>query len=261
MPPPDLDPATLSSVDQAAAALRDARRILVFTGAGISTESGIPDFRGPQGLWKKVDPNRFTIQNYVRDPEVRKDSWRMRSDSPGFTAEPNAGHFAIVELEKLGRVSCLVTQNVDGLHHAAGSNPDLIIEIHGTMREVVCLRCGDRGPMGPVIERVRSGEEDPQCKLCGGMLKSATISFGQNLIEDDLERAYREAEQADAVLAAGSTMSVVPAAYIPMQAVRRGAPMVIVNAEPTEQDELAAVVERGMTGQVLPALVEHLRTS
>ena len=182
----------------------------------------------------------------------------MRADHPSRQAEPNAGHYAVVELERLGRMSCLVTQNVDGLHLAAGNDPELIVEIHGNMREVMCLSCGERAPMERAIARVQAGEEDPPCRSCGGILKSATISFGQNLIESDLERAYFEAERCDAVLAIGSTLSVTPAAYIPLTAVRSGHPMVIINAEPTEMDNLAAVVIRAQIGEVLPDLVDRL---
>jgi NAD-dependent deacetylase len=226
----------------------------VFTGAGISTESGIPDFRGPQGLWKQMDPRRFTLQNYTRDPEVRRESWERRAAGT-WAGEPNAGHRAIVDLERRGKVSCLVTQNIDGLHQAAGSDPALVIEVHGTMRDAVCLACDWRGPMAPVLERVRAGEADPPCRDCGGILKSATISFGQNLVEADLQRAYDAAEQCDVVLVAGSSLTVVPAVYIPLAAARAGARFILVNMEATAHDSKADVVIRGKTGEVLPALV------
>ena len=232
---------------------------MVFTGAGISTESGIPDFRGPDGLWKRVDPKLFTLQRYVSDPESRKTSWRMRLENPALTASPNAGHEAIVELEKMGKLSCLVTQNIDGLHQAAGSDPALVIEIHGTIHEVGCLSCGERAPMERALVRVRAGEEDPPCRTCGGILKSATISFGQNLVQDDLQRAYNEAERADLVLVAGSSLSVTPAAYIPLAGAQSGAKMVIVNGEATEHDASADIVIRGRTGTVLPELVRRAR--
>jgi NAD-dependent protein deacetylase/lipoamidase len=242
-------------IAEASEVLQRTSRVLVFTGAGISTESGIPDFRGPNGLWKRVDPKLFTLQRYVSDPESRRQSWKMRLENPSFSAQPNAGHRALVDLEKLGRMSCLVTQNIDGLHQAAGTDPRLVIELHGTIHEVVCLSCKWRGPMLVVLERVRAGEEDPACEACGGILKSATISFGQNLVAEDLDRAYSEASVADAVLVAGSSLSVVPAVYVPLAAVRHGAPMVIVNNEPTEYDNLAEVVINAPTGEVLPDLI------
>ena len=158
-----------------------ATRILVLTGAGISTDSGIPDFRGPSGVWTK-NPSAeklSNLQTYMAEPEVRARAWQSRVQSPTWTAGPNAGHSAVSRLVGTGRVILVVTQNIDGLHQAAGTDPSLIVEIHGTMHEVECMSCGDRGPMSGALERVRAGEEDPPCLACGGILKSATISFGQ----------------------------------------------------------------------------------
>jgi NAD-dependent deacetylase len=236
--------------------LREARRVLVFTGAGISTESGIPDFRGPNGLWTRVDPSRYTIQNFVADPEVRRESWQNRLHSPLEEARPNAGHRAVVELEQLGKVRIVVTQNIDGLHQLAGSRD--VIELHGTTREAACLSCRRRLPIATVLDRVREGDVDPHCELCGGLLKAATISFGQALIEADLLRAHAEASACDLCLAAGSTLSVWPAAGVPLEARRSGAPLVIVNDGDTELDDAASAVIRGRTGEVLPALVAGL---
>jgi NAD-dependent deacetylase len=236
--------------------LREARRVLVFTGAGISTESGIPDFRGPNGLWTRVDPSRYTIQNFVADPEVRRESWQNRLHSPLEEARPNAGHRAVVELEQLGKVRIVVTQNIDGLHQLAGSRD--VIELHGTTREAACLSCRRRLPIATVLDRVREGDVDPHCELCGGLLKTATISFGQALIEADLIRANAEASACDLCLAAGSTLSVWPAAGVPLEARRSGAPLVIVNDGDTELDDAASAVIRGRTGEVLPALVAGL---
>lgn len=229
-------------------------RTLVFTGAGVSTESGIPDFRGPHGLWKRVDPKLFTIQRYVSDPEVRRQSWQLRLESEAWSAEPNPAHRAIAALELTGVAPTVVTQNIDGLHQAAGSGD--VIEVHGTIHEVVCLGCGARGPMRPVLDRVEAGEEDPACERCGGILKSATISFGQNLDPDVLDRALRLAESAEVCLAVGSTLSVTPAAYVPMRTVESGGRLVIVNEEPTELDHLAALRLDGRAGTLLPRLVE-----
>jgi NAD-dependent deacetylase len=234
-----------------------AERVVVLTGAGISTESGIPDFRGPQGVWTR-DPQAekmATIQHYVADPEVRKRAWQSRLHSPAWTAEPNAGHRALVVLERRGKLHTLITQNVDGLHVKAGSDPARIVEIHGTMREVVCLSCDERAPMERALARVRAGEADPPCRSCGGILKSATISFGQGLVREDLMRAQRAAEACDLLLAVGTTLAVFPVAGVVPLAKEAGARLVIVNAEATAMDDLADAVLRGSIGQILPRLV------
>jgi NAD-dependent deacetylase len=234
-----------------------AQRIVVLTGAGISTDSGIPDFRGPQGLWTK-DPQAekmATLQHYVADPEVRKRSWRDRLASPAWTAKPNAGHLALVALERRGTLDTLITQNVDGLHQMAGSSPDRVVEIHGTMREVTCLACGQRAAMERALARVRAGEEDPPCRTCGGILKSATISFGQGLVQEDLLRAQRAAERCDLMFTVGTKLSVYPVAGVVPIAKEAGARVVILNAEPTDMDRLADAVLRGQISQLLPRLV------
>jgi NAD-dependent deacetylase len=234
-----------------------ASRVVVLTGAGISTESGIPDFRGPQGVWTR-DPQAekmATLQHYVADPEVRKRAWQSRLHSPAWTAEPNAGHRALVVLERRGKLHTLITQNVDGLHAEAGSDPARIVEIHGTMREVVCLSCDERAPMERALARVRAGEADPACRSCGGILKSATISFGQGLVREDLMRAQRAAEACDLLLAVGTTLAVFPIAGVVPIAKEAGARLVILNAEPTAMDDLADVVLRGSIGRALPRLV------
>lgn len=240
--------------------LADARRVTVLTGAGISTESGIRDFRGPDGLWTK-DPlaeKTSQIQYYLSDPEVRKAAWRGRVETFGRTLEPNDGHRALVDLERSGRLDTLLTQNVDGLHHAAGSDPARIVEVHGTVREYVCLDCGDRGPIAVALDRVRAGEDDPPCRICGGILKSATISFGQGLVVADLERADQAARHCDLLLALGTTLAVHPIADVVPLAASHGARIVIVNQERTEMDDLADAVIRGPLGEVLPALVADL---
>lgn len=240
--------------------LRAARRVVVLTGAGISTDSGIPDFRGPQGVWTK-DPaaeKSSHIDHYLGDPEVRRRAWRTRAASPTWSAQPNAGHRAIVDLERSGRLSCLITQNIDGLHQAAGSDPALVVEVHGTMREVACLSCGDRMPMARALERVAAGEDDPACKRCGGILKSATISFGQSLVTADLERADLAARSCDLLLAVGTTLSVYPIAGVVPLAAASGADVAIVNGEPTAMDDLADLVILGSISEVLSAAVDGL---
>ncbi|MGH9212793.1 MAG: SIR2 family NAD-dependent protein deacylase [Acidimicrobiales bacterium] len=233
-----------------------AQRIVVLTGAGISTESGIPDFRGPNGVWTK-DPaaeRRATLQHYMADPEVRRAAWRNRLDHPARGAEPNAGHKAIVALERQGKLDTLITQNIDGLHHAAGSDPGLIVEVHGNIREVMCMDCGERAPMERALDRVRAGEDDPPCRTCGGVLKSATISFGQSLVTEDLVRADAAARRCDLLLAVGSTLSVYPIADVVPIAKAGGARVVIVNGEPTAMDYLADAVIQAAIGEVLPRL-------
>lgn len=231
--------------------------MVALTGAGISTESGIPDFRGPNGVWTK-NPGAeklSTLSHYMGDPAVRVESWKQRVDHPAWVAKPNAGHLALAELERKGHLQCLVTQNIDGLHLDAGSAPATTIEIHGTMREVVCMSCGETAAMQRALDRVRAGEADPPCRSCGGILKSATISFGQGLVAEDLERAQAAAGSCDLFLAIGTSLGVYPAASLPAIALRAGARLVIVNGEPTPFDGEADAVLRDAIGEVLPRLV------
>ena len=233
-----------------------AQRIVALTGAGISTDSGIPDFRGPQGVWTRnpAAEKLSTLQHYLADPEVRKTSWQMRVASPAWTAQPNPGHLALLALERRGKLHALVTQNIDGLHLRAGHSAERVIEVHGTLHEVTCWGCGWRGPMQPVLERVRAGEEDPPCDTCGGILKSATISFGQALEPAVIERALRVAGEADLLLAIGSSLQVYPVAGAVPLAHEAGARVVIVNAQPTPYDDIADAVLRDPIGTVLPRL-------
>ena len=233
-----------------------AQRIVVLTGAGISTDSGIPDFRGPQGVWTRnpAAEKQSTIQNYLADKEVRKAAWRGRLEHTAWTARPNRGHEALVTLERRGKLHALITQNVDELHQIAGNSPDKVIEVHGTIRRVMCWQCGERAPMEKALARVRAGEEDPACRSCGGILKSDTISFGQALVPEVIDQAMTAAGEADLLLAIGSTLQVYPVAGAVPLAKRAGAKVVIVNAEPTGMDELADAVLRGSIGEILPAI-------
>ncbi len=244
-------------IEAASAVVSAASRVVVLTGAGISTDSGIPDFRGPQGVWTKNPEaeKMATIQNYMADPEVRKAAWRDRLMHAAWSAEPNTGHQALTQLERGGTLDLLITQNVDGLHQKAGTTPDRVVEIHGTLREVMCMNCGDRFPMEHALDRVQDGEEDPECRECGGILKSATISFGQSLVQRDLLRAHAAAQTCDLMLAVGTTLAVYPIAEVVPVASRAGARVVIVNGSPTEMDDLADVVVRGPIGEILPRLV------
>ena len=233
-----------------------AERIVALTGAGISTESGIPDFRGPNGVWTRnpAAEKLSTLQNYLADPEIRKASWRSRLDHPAFGAQPNAGHLALARLERRSKLHALITQNIDGLHARAGNSPQKIVEVHGNVHGVVCFGCGWKGPMQQVLERVRAGEEDPHCTRCEGILKSDTISFGQALVPEVIDRAMRVAEETDLMLAVGSTLQVYPVAHAVPMAKSSGARVVIINNQPTQFDALADALVRAPIGQVLPAI-------
>jgi len=251
-----------TQVAQVAAWIAQAGRseITVLTGAGISTESGIPDFRGPSGVWTR-DPSaqrRSDIGAYVGDPHLRREAWAARLEHPAWSARPNPGHHALLALERTGRLRALVTQNIDGLHQAAGHQADRVIEIHGTMHEIECLSCAWRGPTEGVLERVRAGEADPPCRRCGGILKTATVSFGQSLRTDLLEAATRAARECALFLAVGTSLTVYPAAILPVVAVEAGARMVVINAEPTPCDDMADARLTSPIGSVLPFLVGGL---
>lgn len=240
--------------------IREAAHVVALTGAGVSTASGIPDFRGPQGLWTK-DPDAVrmaTIDTYVSDPEVRRAAWQWRLTTRPSLLEPNPAHHAFVDLERAGHLDVLVTQNVDGLHQRAGSDPARVVEVHGTSAEIGCLDCGRRWPADEILDRVRGGDPDPVCDDCAGILKSATISFGQPLDPDTLARAEEAAREAEVLIAAGTTLAVYPVAAMPVIAAHHGARIVIVNGEPTEQDDLADVVLRGRTDVLLPALAREV---
>ena len=240
----------------------EAARITVLTGAGISTDSGIPDFRGPQGVWTKnpAAEKTATIQHYLADPDVRRAAWQNRLSTPAWTAAPNTGHLAIVELERQGKLHAVVTQNVDGLHQKAGTAAELVVEVHGTIWWSRCWECQDRRPMAETLDRVRAGEDDPPCRVCGGILKSDTISFGQALVPEVIDRAFTVSEECDLLLAVGSTLSVYPAAGCVPAAKANGARVVIVNAGPTEMDHLADAVLNGSIGDLLPAIVEPVES-
>jgi NAD-dependent deacetylase len=231
-----------------------ARRVVALTGAGISTDSGIPDFRGPQGVWT-LNPKAermSDIRYYRADPEVRRLSWQSRLAHPAWNARPNAGHLALAALERRGRLHALITQNIDGLHQRAGNSPGVVIEVHGNLHQAVCLSCEWRGPMQQVLERVRDGEEDPPCGDCGGILKSDTISFGQQLVPGVIARAMQAAQEADLLLAVGSSLQVYPVAGAVPLAKSAGARVIIINAEPTQFDATADVVINQPIGEVLP---------
>lgn len=244
-------------ISQVQSWLESAQRVVALTGAGISTDSGIPDFRGPQGLWTKnpVAEKMSNIHAYLADAEVRKASWQNRLTSPAWHAKPNAGHLALVDLEKRRKLHALITQNIDELHQIAGNSPERVIEVHGTMRRFMCWGCNMRGPMQLVLDRVRAGEEDPRCRDCGGILKSDTISFGQQLVPEVIDQAMLAASEADLFLAVGTSLQVYPVAGTVEVARAAGAKIVIVNAEPTPFDGVADAVFNDSISVVLPRLL------
>jgi len=244
-------------LEQAARLMDAARSVAVLTGAGISTDSGIPDFRGPNGVWTRNPgaERRATIEHYLADPEVRRQAWQIRLESEMWQARPNAGHLALADLHRQGRLHSLVTQNIDGLHVEAGVPESEVVEVHGTVHRYECVDCGARGPMEEALERVRAGEADPPCRICGGILKSATVMFGQSLDPEALRRAERAALEADLLLAVGTSLTVYPVAGMVPLAIEVGHPVIIVNAEPTPFDATSTAVVRGSASAVLPILV------
>lgn len=228
----------------------------VLTGAGISTDSGIPDFRGPNGLWTRnpAAEKASTLEHYLNDPEVRRFAWQSRVTSPAWSAQPNAGHRALVAIERRGQLVKLITQNIDELHQRAGHDSAKVVEVHGTMHWSRCWSCKDRRPMADALDRVRAGDPDPACERCGGILKSDTISFGQALVPEVIDAAMVAAERCDVLLAAGSSLSVFPAANVVPRAKASGAAVVIVNGQPTKMDRYADTVLVGSLSELLPAL-------
>jgi NAD-dependent deacetylase len=240
--------------------LEQARSVVVLTGAGISTDSGIPDFRGPQGIWT-TNPEAqryFEFDVYMSEPDVRVRAWQMRRGDPVWSARPNAGHRALVDLHRTGRLRMLLTQNVDGLHQRAGTPPERLLELHGGIREVECMGCSRRQPTEAVFARLDDGEDDPPCLECGGILKTATIAFGQNLRQSVLAAAEYSTDAADLFLAIGTSLQVYPAAALPARATRAGARLVVVNAGATPYDDEADAVLRDPISEVLPPLVAGL---
>lgn len=249
--PPEAD------LSLAAQWLKDAERIVAFTGAGISTGSGIPDFRGPNGLWAKnpLAERTSTLSYYLNDPEVRKLAWEGRERTFDGSAQPNDGHHALVAFQNAGKLTAVVTQNVDGLHQDSGIHEHNVLEVHGTIKYGRCWSCNDRRPMGEFIARVRAGDPDPHCELCGGIVKSDAVLFEQSLDQEVLGRSYAEAEGCDVLVAIGSTLSVTPAAYVVERACHAGKKVIIVNGGPTERDRYADLILQGDITRILTDLV------
>ncbi|MBI2862323.1 MAG: NAD-dependent deacylase [Chloroflexi bacterium] len=244
---------------QAAELIAVAKRVIVFTGAGVSTESGIPDFRSPGGIWTRYDPEDFTYQKFLSSQDARKRYWHLFQDRTFLDARPNPGHLAIAELDRLGKLDCVITQNIDGLHQAAGLPDEKVIELHGTQRWVRCLSCKQRYTRPEILERLAAGEAVPECRSCGGILKPATISFGEAMPERETREAELRSHACDLFLVVGSTLVVYPAAYMPLFALQSGARLIIVNLSETPLDHQATLVIHGKAGDVLPAIIDRLR--
>ncbi|MEE9521055.1 MAG: NAD-dependent deacylase [Dehalococcoidales bacterium] len=247
-------------IDRVADLIVKAKRVVVFTGAGISTESGIPDFRSPGGIWERFDPEDFTYQRLMGSPEARRKWWQIFQERELPTdAEPNPAHLAIAELDKLGKLDCVITQNIDNLHQKAGVPDDKVFELHGNMRWIVCLNCGKRYPLEQIKVRLDKGEEIPDCESCHGILKPDIVLFGETLPEKVFEEATQRSYSADLFMVIGSTLIVYPAAYMPIYAVDSGAKLVIINLSPTPMDRQAAVLIKAKAGETMSKVIERVR--
>lgn len=245
--------------DKVAALILGANRVVVFTGAGVSTESGIPDFRSPGGIWSRFDPDDFTIQKFMRSPETRRMQWQLLKEGSLLQdAEPNQAHYAIAELEKLGKLTCVITQNVDNLHQKAGNSPDKVFELHGNMKRVRCMGCDSRFPMEDILQRLKE-EEVPDCHMCHGILKPDAVFFGEALPQKALNDAIYHSRHCDLFIVIGSTLVVYPAAYMPMYAVESGAKLVIINLSSTPMDSRATVLINARAGEAMAKIMERVR--
>jgi len=251
---------TKENIGRVANLIAESKHIVVFTGAGVSTESGIPDFRSPGGLWTKFDPEDFTLDKFLSNPETRHRQWRfLLSGDLLKDASPNAAHKAIAELEGLGRLECVITQNIDSLHQKAGNNPGRVYELHGNIKWIRCLDCGNRSPLDAILKENDTSEEMPVCRRCGGILKPDVIFFGEALPEEALQEATWHANHCDLLIVVGSSLVVYPAAYMPLYAKQSGAKLVIVNLTPTPSDRIADVVIRASAGEVMGRVVAQVK--
>ena len=252
----------MEEIERLAQLIIESKKTVVFTGAGISTESGIPDFRGPGGIWSRYDPEDFTIQKFLSSPSARKTIWKMSAESGLLTeAEPNPAHYAIADLYQLGKLDCVITQNIDNLHQKAGVPEDKVFELHGNMRWVVCLSCCRRFPMAEVLQKIKEGIEVPDCPDCQGILKPGAVLFGEALPQETLLEATRRSQNCDLFIVIGSTLVIYPAAYMPAYARDAGARLAIVNLTPTPLDHYATVVIQGGAGEIMSRVMERVRLS
>ena len=254
------EPIAEETIGRVAAMITSAKHVVVFTGAGVSTESGIPDFRSPGGLWTKFDPEDFTIDKFLSDPETRRKQWRFLLSSDLLKdAKPNPAHIAIAELEALGRLDCVITQNIDNLHQKAGNHADRVYELHGNMNRIRCLECDDRSPLEDILRESGAPGEVPSCKRCGGILKPDVIFFGEALPEETLRDATQHANHCDLMIVVGSSLVVYPAAYMPLYAKQSGARLVIINLTPTPADRSADIVIRASAGEVMGRILAGVK--
>jgi len=252
----------MEEIERLAQLIIESKKVIVFTGAGVSTESGIPDFRGPGGIWSRYDPEDFTIQKFLSGPAARKTIWKMSAESGLLTeAEPNPAHYAIAELYQLSKLDCVITQNIDNLHQKAGVPEDKVFELHGNMRWVVCLSCRRRFPMTEVLQKIKEGIEVPDCPDCQGILKPGAVFFGEALPQETLQEATRRSQNCDLFIVIGSTLVIYPAAYMPTYAREAGARLAIVNLTPTPLDHYATVVIQGGAGEIMSRVMERVRLS
>ncbi len=247
-------------IDRVTELIAGARRVVAFTGAGISTESGIPDFRGPGGVWERFDPEEFTYQRFLNDAGSRKKQWQLLGGGLLHGgAEPNPAHYALAELDRLGKLDCVITQNVDNLHQRAGVSGSKVFELHGNMQWVVCLSCGQRYPFDLILARLVGGEEDPACELCRGMLKPDVVMFGEQLPEGVVSDAALRSRKCDLFIVIGSSLVVYPAAYMPLYAAEAGARLVIINLSETSMDHQAAVLIHAKAGEIMTRIAAGVR--
>jgi len=239
----------------------NSRKMVIFTGAGLSTESGIPDFRSPGGVWDRYNPEDFYFQNFIAGEASREKYWQMATEmyGPMKKAQPNLAHLAIAEMEKLGKLDCVITQNIDGLHFKAGNSEEKVIQLHGTAMHVTCLSCKKRYDRDDIQERIKQGQKAPRCDDCGGILKPATISFGQSMPEKETQEAYRRSSLSDLFIVIGSSLVVQPAASMPMIAKQSGAKLVILNRDPTPSDDMADIVINGQAGPTMASILENVK--
>ena len=248
-------------LSQVAGWILRANKVVVFSGAGLSTESGIPDFRSPGGVWDRYNPEDFYFQNFLASETSREKYWQMATEmyEPMKKAQPNLAHLAIAEMERLGKLDCVITQNIDGLHFKAGNSKEKVIQLHGTAMFVSCLSCGKSYDREVIQERIQKGVKAPTCDDCGGPLKPATISFGQSMPERETEEAYHRSSSSDLFIAIGSSLVVQPAASMPLVAKRNGAKLVIINLDPTPYDTMADLVIHGQAGTVMASILEKVK--
>ncbi len=248
-------------ITRVARMINKAKKIVVFVGAGLSTESGIPDFRSPGGVWDRYDPEDFYFQNFVSDQSKREKYWEMATEMYAAMkdAKPNAGHAAVAELERLGKLDCLITQNIDGLHFKAGNSEKKVLELHGTAMHVACLDCRKRYERGLIQDRIAAGEKAPRCDACGGLLKPATISFGQAMPERETAEAFRRSAECDLFIVIGSSLVVYPAAQMPVVAKQSGSRLVIINRDETACDRRADIIIKGQAGTIMAAIMQEVK--